>query len=517
MLIRRPIDRRAPGASRLTVPAPIGGLNTRDALDLMPPTDAVRLDNWTPKIGALAVRAGYLAHAAGIGAGAVETVAEFHAGTVRKLIAAGGGTVYDASSSPSSLGTGFAADRWQTVNFNGQMGLVNGADAPQVFDGASLSAMTISGTGLTPANVVGVMAHRSRTYFFEKNSQDFWYSAVDALGGTLSKFPLSRVGQFGGNLVCMGSWNVEGGSNVWGGGGIGEDLAVFCMSSGDVVVYRGDDPGSDWSLVGVFRAGAPVDVRGIARRGSDLLLLTGEGLISVSRLVGEGSLTASGVVSDKIRPSLAQAVADYRANAGWQVLVHSSAALGIVNVPLGGGVFEQYVFNTQTGAWARWTGIPAAAWGLFADAAYFGDGGGNVCKQAGHTDDGAAIAGDVQTAFTSLGQRGLLKRCACLRPVFRGKEQASIGIAAQSDFRIAETSPVQVAFGPVTDTWENAATDWTAWDEHDWEGAAAVAFSEWHAAEGLGYTLGTRLTSSSTDALQWETLTYQIETGQGLF
>ena len=517
MLNRRPANRRATRTAKVTVPAPIGGLNTRDALDTMPPTDAIRLDNWTPGVGALAVREGYAVHAAGIGAAAVRTLAEFHAGTTRRLIAGGGGALYDATAAPARLRAGFSSDRWQTVNFNGRMGLVNGADAPLVFDGNALSPMAVSGAGLRPAEIVGVMTHRSRTYFFEKHSQDFWFSEVNALGGKLTRFPLSRVGQFGGNLVCMGSWNVEGGSDVWGGGGVGEDMAVFCMSSGDMVIYRGGDPGSDWSLVGVFRGGAPVDVRGIARRGPDLLVLTGEGLVSVSRLVGEGTLAARGVVSDKIRPSLVRAVAEHRDGAGWQVLVHPAGDLGIVNVPPGAGPGEQYVFNIRTGAWARWTGLAAAAWGLFGDAACFGDGAGRVCRQTGHSDDGAAIAGEVQSAFNAFGARGALKRCACLRPVFLGKGKPVIGIAAQADFHVAETGPAATPFGPVADSWENTATGWTDWDDHGWEGAPAVAFSEWRAAEGLGYALGARLTSSSSDALRWETLTYQIETGQGMF
>ena len=249
MLKRRRARRRGGSSITVTVPAPVGGLNTRDSLNLMPPTDAVRLDNWNPGISALSVREGYRPLAAGIAAGPVATLAAFHAGTVSKSIAAAAGGLHEISGAPHLLAGGFASDRWQTAAFNGRLGLVNGIDPPQIFDGSGVDAMPVSGDGLAPERLLGIMTHRSRTYFLERDSQDFWYSDVGALGGRLARFPLSRVGQFGGNLVCMGSWNVEGGSDVWGGGGIGEDLAVFCMSSGDIVVYRGDDPGSDWSLV----------------------------------------------------------------------------------------------------------------------------------------------------------------------------------------------------------------------------------------------------------------------------
>ena len=516
MLGRRRVRRRRAATMTVTVPAPVGGLNTRDSLNLMPPTDAVRLDNWTPGISALSVREGFQPAASGFAAGPVETLAAYHAGTVRKLVAAADGGLHEVSGAPFPLATGFGDDRWQSVNFNGRMGLVNGTDAPQLFDGAAVEPMAVSGAGLSPARLLGIMTHRSRSYFFERDSQDFWYSETNALGGRLSRFPLSRVGQFGGNLVCMGSWNVEGGSDAWGGGGIGEDLAVFCMSSGDIVVYRGDDPGSDWRLVGVFRAGAPVDVRGAARRGSDLLVLTSEGLISIARLVSEGSLTPNGVVSDKIRPTLAAAVARHGDNTGWQVTVHSRAGRTIVNVPLGGGRFEQYVMDTQTGAWARWTGLDSHAWAVFGENAHFGAAAGTVNRVTGTTDAGAPIAGDVQTAFSAFGRRDLLKRCICLRPVLRGKSEAGIGLGALADFRSAGAPPLAAGFGPAGTGWENADTAWETWDDPVWEGEARTTIAEWRAADGLGYTLGARLTSETVDELEWETLTYQLETGRGL-
>jgi hypothetical protein len=115
------------------------------------------------------------------------------------------------------------------------MALVNGADAPQKYDGATVSALTISGTGLTIANLNGVHIFRSRSFFWDSRTQDFWYSATNALGGTMTKFPLGRVQGTGGNLIAMVTWSRDSGTGL-------DDLAVFILSSGDIIIYAAQIP-----------------------------------------------------------------------------------------------------------------------------------------------------------------------------------------------------------------------------------------------------------------------------------
>ena len=196
--------------------------------------------------------------------------------------------------------------------------------------------------------------------------------------------------------------------------------------------------------------------------------------------------------------------------------VHSRAGRTIVNVPLGAGRFEQYAMDTQTGAWARWTGLDSHVWGVFGENAHFGAAAGAVNRVTGNTDAGAAIAGDVQTAFNAFGRRDLMKRCICLRPVLRGKSEARIGLGALADFRGGGAPSVATGFGPAGAGWENTGTAWEVWDDLAWDGGQESAIAEWRAADGLGYSLGARLTSRTTDNLEWETLTYQLETGRGL-
>ena len=72
-----------------SVPAPFGGLNSRDSIDLMKPTDAIVMNNFFPTVDKLTLREGYTSFCTGIGSGDVETLVEHNAGSNRQLLAVG--------------------------------------------------------------------------------------------------------------------------------------------------------------------------------------------------------------------------------------------------------------------------------------------------------------------------------------------------------------------------------------------------------------------------------------------
>lgn len=512
----RRVNRRRTAITQ-SVAAPIGGLNTRDSQDIMAPEDAIVLDNWWPDVGKVRVRKGYVGHATGVGAGDVETIAEYNDGATQVMLSCGGGSIYDATTAgaATSKKSGFTNDRWAWLNFNGSMGLVNGADAPQTFDGTTVSNMTVSGSGLTPADLIGGFAHQSRTYWWTDDSQDFWYSATNALGGALTKFQLSRVGQFGGKLVCCGSWDVSGGSDTWGGGGIGNDLSVFVMSSGEVIVYEGDDPGSNWNLVQVYRIGEPIGRDAVVKVGADLIIATRDGYVSMSDVARNGRVTPSGMITDKIAPSVRDDAGSFSANAGWQLIHFPAANMLLGNVPASTTAFRQWCMNTKTGAWCQFQDINARCWGRYGGDLYFGDGAGNVRKFWSGTDDnGAAISADAETAYSYFGDRGTVKRCAGLRPVLKGAGSFTGGIVAQWDFQTQPVSDSEISISPSVN-WEDDTEVWGT-GSGVWEEGSAEPATFWAAADGVGYAIGSRFRASTTELLEWSTTTYNLEPGMGL-
>lgn len=497
------------------ISAPTGGWNTRDSQDAMKAGDAVVLDNWFPGLGSCYIRNGSSAYATTLG-GQVKTVAEFNAKGLRKFIAAANGNLWNISSAGAgvSLAAGFGVDAWQTAQFDDasggpRMGLVNGSDAPQIYDGATVAAMTVSGSGLTVSNLNGIHVHKSRSYFWDNRSQDFWYSATNALGGVLVKFPLGRVTNGGGNLMGMGTWSVDAGDGM-------ADMAVFILNSGDVLVYAGDDPGTAaaWVLKARYSMGAPLSTRAIKKIGSELIVVTKSGYIPLAKALPGGRVYENkSSISDKIRGAALDATKTYGANFGWDVAHYPSKNMLLVNVPLSSTQIYQHVMNTETGAWTRFTGMNALSWGLYNDNLYFGTANGTVLlADSGHNDLGIAIPADAQTSWNYLGDRRRTKRATAIRPLLRTTGGAlTYNVGVGFDFESISLSITQA-----TPTLQTSAWDVSPWDVTPWAGDF-VTSNLWSSIVGDGYAISMRLKiSSSTQGVDWFATNYLVEPGSVL-
>ncbi len=410
----------------VTLPSPTGGWNTRDAESQMPPEDAVVMDNAIPSVGKVVSRWGYASSATGASSN-VETLLSYEAGSVDELISASGSVVYKGiSGTLTSIGTGFSNARWEGVNFNGRLLMVNGSDTPQNFDGSTLSASTITGSGLTPADFDGVAVFKSFVFYWDSATQDFWYGAVNSYQGAFTKFPLSRVGQFGGNLVKIETWNVDGGDGV-------DDLAVFFMSSGDVIVYQGTDPGdaTAWAIVGVYRIGSAIDKRAITKLGSDIVIVTNGDFVLFSEVFRKGGITTS---RSKLSGAISSAALNYGNKFGWQVVNYPRGNLLIINVPIAtNSIYHQYCVNTITGAATRFTGINARCWTVHKNVLYFG--GNTIIYKAdsGFKDGSAGIDMDVQQAYSTLGLPSV-KTINTIDPVHRADGNVTVNVDLGYDF-----------------------------------------------------------------------------------
>lgn len=140
---------RQQSARTFTVPAPIGGVNARDALASMPLTDAIVMDNWFCTPGYIQPRGGSISWSTGLGA-AVESVMGWTGTSVNKLFGVAAGKIYDSSAQGASVVTvvtTLLSSRVQHQLFNSGSGTIliwaNGSDAPMYFDNGTQGALSL--------------------------------------------------------------------------------------------------------------------------------------------------------------------------------------------------------------------------------------------------------------------------------------------------------------------------------------------------------------------------------------
>lgn len=490
-----------------SISSPVKGWNVRESLFEMDTGFATIMDNYFPETSFVSLRRGHASHATGVGAGAVETLFSYRSGPVSSMLAAGGGSIYDASAAGAvgaALATGFTSNRWQTTNFNGKGILVNGVDAAQSYDGATVGAAGFTGPA-TPADLFYVHPFKERLLFLENNSASFWFGGVDAVTGALSEFALGSVHPGGGKALALGTMTIDAGSGI-------DDLLAIFMESGDVLIYAGTDPSSasTFALIGIFNVGRPIGQRPLVKVGSDLIAITGDGYIPLLQFLQTTRSQRNLAISDNISGAVTAAVRALGSNFGWQAVLYPNSNWLLFNVPtVEGGQSRQHVMNAITGAWCRFTGMPAGCWTVHEDMLYFGGTGGIVfLADSGTSDNGSNIGGDVQSAYKYFGGHATLKRFTNYRPVLASDAALNVAMGLGVDFAPAVgVSAVQSV--------ASTGTKWNAakWNTFKWAGGLAVQ-KGWQTAAEVGTSAAVRIkTETDSQSVTWYSTDVLFEVG----
>jgi hypothetical protein len=455
------------------------------------------MDNWFPGTEKVTLRRGSAEHVTGLGA-SVETLMPYNAlsGTPA-LFGVAGGSIYNVTTSGAvgaAVSTGYTNSRFQHVQIGTSGGqflfAVNGEDAPISFDGTTWANPSITASGFVPADTIWCNLHQNRLWFGAKNSLDTWYLPVRSIAGTCVVFPLASVAQMGGYVMAMGTWTRDGGDGT-------DDVAVFLTSEGEAILYQGTDPSSasTWALIGVFRIGKPIGRRCMIKAGADLIMVTQDGFVAASSILSLDRSQAQKVaLSEQINKSVNDAVSAAGSTFGWQPFLYPKGTMLIFNVPtIVAGTYHQYVFNTITGAPARFTGMNAICWGMLGDNAYFGGADGTVyLSDTGASDNGSAINGDVLPAFDYFGSPGMVKRFGLVEPIFQSEGNPNAAIDLNIDFQIAVPTGVPSA-SPVN----SARWGVSRWGIGVW-GSALQIYKGWRGVRGIGRSASLRIRVSST-------------------
>lgn len=489
-----------------SLPAPVEGWDAISPIADMPPTRALLLDNWFPQPGYIEIRKGDKYHASiGVSA-AIETLMAYHGATTNKLFSAASTKIYDGTSvgSASSSVTGLTNARWQHINFTTTGGnflwICNGADTPRYFDGTNWASVSI--TGISAATIVQVAAFKNRLWFALLDSTNAAYLGTDAIQGAATTFPLGGLFTKGGVLQAIATWALDGGNGP-------DDYIAFLSSKGQVAIYTGSNPASDFSLKGVYDLGAPIGRRCITKVGPDLAIISLDGVIPLSQaLITERAAIANVTMTKLIQPVMNQSAADWSTNFGWQLISYPKGTRAIINVPVvQGSEQRQYVMNTLTGAWCRFLGNNANCWETFQDRLFYG-GNDGIIREADVSggDFNREMVAEVRQAFNYYGSRGRLKRWTDCRPLIRTDGRVELALGLDTDF-----NDVAISAPTTTPAQTRALWDSALWDVALWPVESAID-NRWRTVYGEGYCSSIRMkvaarNQSSLDALwgvaQW--------------
>lgn len=446
-----------------SVPAPLGGWNTRDALAAMPKTDAVVLENWIPGTSEVTTREGSTDWSTGFAKPPLSLL-PYNGQAVQKLFAATDDGIFDITAGGAigaavvALASGQVEYAMMTSAGGHFLVAINGVDSPHKFDGTTWTTTSITGGG-TLTNIAKMV---ERLWFTSANSASAWYLDTSSIAGALTEFPLGQIFTRGGNLIAMGTWTVDGGTGP-------DDYSVFASSEGQLAVYTGTDPGSadTFSKVGVFDVAPPLGKRCFLKFGGDLVYISKNGLFPLSKALQSASISRLSTLSSKIDRSFINAAQSGAGSTGWCGVVLPEKGLLLINVPASTDTTAQYVMNTVTNSWCKFTGWGAVtALGIFQSELYFTYPNAVAKGLSGQTDNGAAITCPAQQAYSTLGQATSVKHVKLVRPVFGIQESIVCSIGIATDFAEAQSlSQIQLAGTGTEAFWDDSAA---TWDDVEW-------------------------------------------------
>lgn len=504
----RPVNRKSRSVTA-TIPAPTRGLNSRDPLALLKPTDALVLDNIICRPSYLEVRNGQQAHVTGF-ASPVETLMPYvSTASGKELWAIAGGSIFNASTAGAvgaAAVSGLSNSYWNHTQVSNVAGnflmCCNGVDSARIYNGTVWALSGFTGLALTSISHIGVW--KRRVWCVEKDSFKVWYGAADAIAGALTALNVAGIFRRGGEIVATLNWTIDGGVGI-------DDHLLIITSMGEVAIYKGTDPATAgaFNCIGVYYVGAPVGQRFYAQLGGDVLLLTVDGLIPLSRFLQSQAIDRTTTLTDRIQESVSADIAEWGLVQGWEVHVFFAEGFLFIQVPAGGvGNYYQYVMNLTSGAWSRFLIGGARTWAIQDTTLYEGDSNSVANAWAQDTDLGEPISFTVIPAFSFFGAPTQQKKFNLTRWLIQSDVPPRVRSQFLGDFNQTYVKRPITAGAAPTGVWDTAE-----WDTAVWDGETTYTRS-WVALPGIAYAATQALYgTSSSGLLRLISADYVYETG----
>jgi hypothetical protein len=484
----------------VSLDAPIEGWDAYHSQDNMPPTAAILLDNIIPGAGKCVTRGGSFEFADLGTALPVETVVSFNSETEAQLLAASDGGLWqiEAELPPVEIKptNTYDSDRWQSENFRkadetGILIMCNGLDVTQIYDGTTIRDINI--TSGQDGKFIGCITFKGREYYWYDNDNAFYYAQAGGYEGELQKFDLGSFTQRGGKLVMITTWTQQDSGDGK------DDFLVFVFSTGETIIYQGDDPETAgyFEFVGRYMMAEPLSIRGVSKYGSDTIIMTADGYVALSTIVQEGRLSDVPAFSRLIHSAVTERTQSRAALYGWDCRLFARDGLFVFNVPLSGQTFEQHVMNTVTQRWCRFKNLNVINLEVHQERLFGGTYDGRVLALLeGPSDDGGAINFSCLYAYQYFQDAGIQKHMTAAQIISTHPNPSEIVLTGYADFDAVPTLvPLPGNFQTQDATWSvnppsPPSPIGSYWDEEFWAiGSTPYTTKGWQNISAYGYAV----------------------------
>lgn len=507
------------------IPAPVLGLNARDAVSAMQPLYALKMDNYFPLGSSVVLRNGYekflTLGTAGTG---IQALVAYKKPNNNKMLAVYDKKIYNASA--TNAGTAYAGitltdSNCQTVQYKDYLYFMNGSDTPIAYyidsnNAEQIGAWGFSGTNLTASRIIAGAVSKERLWFVEKDTLKAWFGAAGNISGTLKAFDLQQVAKCGGTLIAVANWTLDGGQGI-------DDLTVFITSEGEVLVYAGSNPedADDWSLKGSYRIAKPIGYNCTMKYQGDIVIITEDGYMPLGKMLSvSNSGETNNIFSDVIRELVLSRTELNKSKRGWQSIIFSKKGYALFNVP-NATQFEQHVINVNTGAWCRWTINRSFCWCVFDDNLYFGADDVVYKMNDGYSDNEIEIEGVIEQAYNTLGTPAI-KKINLINPRTKCSAQYKLVIYTNTDFKSRNVNYV-TSIGTVGKSlwnvalWSNISAGVDAGYKWGSNYDATLLNSQWVANSAVGSSISVVFkTKTSGNKIEWYDTAMRYELGNGI-
>lgn len=464
-------------AVSVTIPPPVKGWNTRDPVSLMDEQYAVEMVNFFPGFGSVDIRNGQTLQNT-LGTNAISLGTFKYGTTDALLVATNSGTLLNVTPGTGAGTdiTGGAAITGSLMYFQqfkdrvfitGDFGL---ADVYHWTGTGNIAASAFTGPGGDDKLLGPMASYKNRLYFAYRAAfvaatprnglLEIWYGGFDAITGALTQFSLNAIFRMGGYVSFIGS--------VTRAKDFSED-ELFCIisSEGEILLYQGDNPeASNWGLVGHYYIPPPCGPRAFFYFGSNLIIITRQGVYGMDSILsgGFGGKAGSSILNTSLDEIIKSAfvaavnsvtLAQYD-DLIWTGIYYPRGNYLLINIPLSNNASEQFIMNTVTGAWCRFTNQNAFSWIVYQDRLYYVNPQNTKLMRAddGYLDadpiGGATRVCKLRPAYNYFGDRTLVKNFTMARPVMYQSEGMQLTMDADIDY--ANTTATQTVTPDNTDT-----------------------------------------------------------------